>query len=562
METYQTWLGEGPELSVLRILGLFDRPADEKALGILVKAPAILDLTESLTDLSETEWRIILAKLRRARLLAGEDPHNPGHLDAHPLVREYFGEQLRSRRTEAWKECNRRLYDHYRMLAPQRPNSFREMEPLFLAVICGCRAGLFRDVLHEVYVQRIQRGNANFAANVLGARGTLLLALVRFFEHERWGSPVHTGIEEQSLTAEDQLFIHAQSALYLTAIRGMGSAEARFCYERMESLCCSVDRPQLLYAALMGQWRYSLTTDKLTASIQIAQRVYSLAQEQNEPALMVGACTALAVPLYFMGDFETARQFAIRGAQIWRSGGAKSPVEGIDAPAVTCLIYAALSEWQFGEIASSHATMAESLSLAKDLNDMHVLTNAIFDSACLAYYEHNVSEVERLASNVIELSTRYNFAFFLAIGSILRGWARSASGDAAEGVSCIEDGIRAYRAPGSMLGMPFYLALNAEALYLADRTHVALEALKEAEALAERFEVRWWCSELHRLRGVFLAALGADETQIEAAFCEAIRTAREQKSISLQKRAKATCAEYRRQKASGLEGRGFRLPLW
>ena len=26
MESYQTWLGEGPELAVLRMLGLFDRP--------------------------------------------------------------------------------------------------------------------------------------------------------------------------------------------------------------------------------------------------------------------------------------------------------------------------------------------------------------------------------------------------------------------------------------------------------------------------------------------------------------------------------------------------------
>ena len=33
MESYQTWFGEGPELSVLRMLGLFDRPAEEKALG-------------------------------------------------------------------------------------------------------------------------------------------------------------------------------------------------------------------------------------------------------------------------------------------------------------------------------------------------------------------------------------------------------------------------------------------------------------------------------------------------------------------------------------------------
>ena len=41
MESYQTWLGEGPELSVLRMLGLFDRPADEEAIEALLKLPAI-----------------------------------------------------------------------------------------------------------------------------------------------------------------------------------------------------------------------------------------------------------------------------------------------------------------------------------------------------------------------------------------------------------------------------------------------------------------------------------------------------------------------------------------
>jgi hypothetical protein len=51
-----------------------------------------------------------LARLRRARLLAGQDPHHPGQLDAYPLVREYFGEQLHSQRTVAWQEGNRRRY--------------------------------------------------------------------------------------------------------------------------------------------------------------------------------------------------------------------------------------------------------------------------------------------------------------------------------------------------------------------------------------------------------------------------------------------------------------------
>src|SRR5215472_5588512 len=129
MESYQTWFGEGPELSLLRMLGLFDRPAEGKTVEAILKSPAIPGLTESLTHLKPTEWRTTLAKLRRARLLAGEDPHNPEHLDTHPLVREYFGEQLRSQQTGAWKECNRRLYHYYRTLAPELPDSVRDMEP-------------------------------------------------------------------------------------------------------------------------------------------------------------------------------------------------------------------------------------------------------------------------------------------------------------------------------------------------------------------------------------------------------------------------------------------------
>jgi hypothetical protein len=91
-----------------------------------------------------------------------------------------------------------------------------------------------------------------------------------------------------------------------------------------------------------------------------------------------------------------------------------------------------------------------------------------------------------------------------------------------------------------VLSLPQFLAVKAEALHLADRTSEALEAINEAEALAERFEQRWYCAELHRLRGVFLATLGADETQIEASFCEAIRIAKEQKSVSVGKRAEGT----------------------
>jgi len=560
MESYQTWFGEGPELSALRMLGLFDRPASEKALGALPKSPAIFGLTESLTDLSPIAWRTILARLRRARLLAGEDPHNPGQLDTHPLVREYFGEQLRSQQTVAWKECNRRLYHYYQTVAPQLPNSFREMEPLLSAVICGCNACLFREALHEVYIPRIQRGNANFAARRLGARAALLSVLVHFFEHGHWGSPIGNGAEGQSLSAEDRLFILMQAQEYLIDIRGLAAPEALLCSESAAALCHSLDNTRLLCLALRGQWVYTLLTDKASAALQRAEQINSLAQEQDDPTLTIEAYDALACSLYWLGDFEAARQYTTRAVQIWRSGNLQPDVQYSWSPGINCLGYQALSEWHLGEIVTCHTTMAEALTLATELNAA-ALIQALNLATHLAFYERNPAEVNRLASDLIELTTRHNFAYYMTVGLIYRGWACSASGETAEGLSLIEDGIREYRASGSILGLPFSLTRKAEALHLADRTSEALEAINEAEAFVERTEVRWWSIELHRLRGVFLTAIGAEESKIEASFCAAIRIAKEQKSVSIEKRAEATYAEYCRQKASGSGGCALRLPL-
>jgi predicted ATPase len=206
--------------------------------------------------------------------------------------------------------------------------------------------------------------------------------------------------------------------------------------------------------------------------------------------------------------------------------------------------------------------MAEAISLAKKLNDLYGLAQALFFACWHAYLARHPGEVKRLASDLTELSTRQSFVFWLAGGEVLRGWAHSACGETAEGLSWIERGITDWVASGATLLLPYYLGIKAEGLHLADRSSEALEAISEAGALVERSEERWWCAELHRLRAVFLTAMDADEGEIEASFQAAIRIASEQKSISLEKRAEATYAEYRRQKESASRGRGFRLPLW
>src|SRR5262249_4392527 len=106
------FFGDGPELSVLRLLGLFDRPADDGVLAALRAAPAIPGLTETLQGLSESDWVRVLARLRDARLLAARDPSQPDALDTHPLIREHFGRQLRQEKPEAWREGHNRIYEY------------------------------------------------------------------------------------------------------------------------------------------------------------------------------------------------------------------------------------------------------------------------------------------------------------------------------------------------------------------------------------------------------------------------------------------------------------------
>jgi hypothetical protein len=95
------------------------------------------------------------------------------------------------------------------------------------------------------------------------------------------------------------------------------------------------------------------------AVMQIAKRVHALAQEQDEPTLMIWACSELASTHYYLRDFEPARRYALHGVQIWRSGGGQPHPEEVNTPLILCLCYVTLSEWLLGEIASCHATIGK-----------------------------------------------------------------------------------------------------------------------------------------------------------------------------------------------------------
>jgi hypothetical protein len=185
MQSYEEeWLAGQPVLlAILHCLGLFDRPANGDCLKALRAKPTIRGLTDGLVGLSDAQWRRAVERLREVRLLAPLDPSDPEALDAHPLVREWFGERARVTNEAAWRAAHSRLYDHLRRSTREgRTPSLADLAPLYHAIAHGCRAGRHQEALDHIYKDRICRrlrdGQIEFYSGTkLGAMASNLAAI-------------------------------------------------------------------------------------------------------------------------------------------------------------------------------------------------------------------------------------------------------------------------------------------------------------------------------------------------------------------------------------------------
>ncbi|MBX7206758.1 MAG: toll/interleukin-1 receptor domain-containing protein [Verrucomicrobiaceae bacterium] len=210
--------GEGERaqrmLALLRLMGLFDRPATADCLEALWKKPAIPGLTEPLVELNESHRNSALKRLEAAKLLTvNRDAAGAlDSLDAHPHLREYFARQLRTQQPDAWRAAHRRLYEHLCASTKEGDQpTIEDLQPLYQAVAHGCQAGLQQEAYEKVYFERIRRQNEYYSVRKLGAFGADLGAIACFFD-EPWKriSP--------ALEKEKQALVFSQSGTWLRAL--------------------------------------------------------------------------------------------------------------------------------------------------------------------------------------------------------------------------------------------------------------------------------------------------------------------------------------------------------
>jgi tetratricopeptide (TPR) repeat protein len=197
MRSYERMLRGKPELSILHLLGLFDRPADADALRSLMRNPRIKGVTGGLEVFNGTQWKFAVESLRAFRLLDPQSPELPNMLDCHPLIREQFGYKLRQENESGWRKCHLRLYEHFgRWEGKSSPETWEQIEPLYRAVEHGCKAGKHQRAFDQIYepliVQKDEKGNDRyFSLKVLGAFASDMSAISGFFTGpEPWRQPV------------------------------------------------------------------------------------------------------------------------------------------------------------------------------------------------------------------------------------------------------------------------------------------------------------------------------------------------------------------------------------
>jgi hypothetical protein len=201
LEAYEEWLispqGNAADMQALRLTGLFDRPASADCLAALRRPPAMAGLTDALVGLSDDAWNGVLLRLHEAHLIQLRFPAVEAEsfaprpepcqvaLDAHPLIREYFGTRLREQQPETFREAHSRLFDHLCETTEHQPDGLDGLQPLYQAVVHGCLAGRQPEACDKVYHDRILRGTGEdgfYSRKKLGAIGADLGAVAAFFD--------------------------------------------------------------------------------------------------------------------------------------------------------------------------------------------------------------------------------------------------------------------------------------------------------------------------------------------------------------------------------------------
>ncbi len=315
LAAYEHRLSRGDEneircLAILRVLGLFGRPADARCIDALIEPPVIKGLTEPLFDAGNDELDLARSTLAQFGLISFQsgqmdaaNPQSPlDNLDTHPLIRDFFARQVSSENPKAWREAHRRIYKYLTAAtADNSKPSLEELQPLYQAVDHGCKAGLQQEVCEKVYIDRILKGTGSdgfYASKNLRALGACLGAVACFFDHP-WKTL------SAALSETDRAWLYNEAAFFLRSLGRLGEA--------LDPVKTALDT-----AVSKKNWKNAganantlceleLTFGDIDAAIRNGRQCAAFADKSGDIFWKMGSRTTLADSLHQAGKVSEAK---------------------------------------------------------------------------------------------------------------------------------------------------------------------------------------------------------------------------------------------------------------
>jgi class 3 adenylate cyclase len=222
----------------------------------------------------------------------------------------------------------------------------------------------------------------------------------------------------------------------LTATRGWGATEAGHTYTRARELCHRLGETPQILPALRGMWGFYQTRAELQTARALGEQLLSLAQRVQDSAVLLEAHRALGGTLFYLGELPAAHAHQEQGAALYNPVQHRSLAYlfGTD-PGVVCLCLAAITQWFLGYPDQSLQRSHEALTLAQGLTHPNSLAHALSFAVWLHQLRREGESAQGLAEAAMTLSTAQGFAYYLAMGRSLQGWALAEQGQAEAGIA-------------------------------------------------------------------------------------------------------------------------------
>jgi len=330
----------------------------------------------------------------------------------------------------------------------------------------------------------------------------------------------------------------------LIATKGWAAPEVGETYTSAQQRCHHLEDPYQLFPVLRGLWSYYLVRAEYQRAHALGAQLLTLAQQVQDPAMLLEAYRGLGATLFFLGAAAEAYTHLAQGIALYDPQQHRASVcLYAEDTGVVCRSHAALALWWLGYPDQGLARTDEAVTLAQHMAHPFSLGYALGCAAVFYQLRREGRGAQECGEATLSLAQEQGFPHWRAMGSILRGWTLAQQGQAQEGIEQIHQGMRAFRATGTELERPHWLALLAEAYGTTGQLEEGLAVLAEAVTLAETTGERWYEAELHRLKGeLLLQQSSSNQTEAEACFHHALDIARSQQAKSFELRTATSLA--------------------